>query len=207
MRPAPDPSLDPRLRQGQVRGMDLNIPNILTLFRVVAAPCVALVFLVAERPLADMAAFLLFTVAAISDFFDGWLARKWGQVSAFGRMLDPIADKAMVAITGAILLALHGLAPLVVIPVTIILLRETLVSGLREYLKGARVLDVTVMAKWKTTAQMMAFGGLLMAGAFDAGWIEPVSLILLWVAAALTAITGYDYFAKGLAHIAREETP
>ena len=187
--------------------MTLNIPNGLTLFRVIAAPCVALVFLMMDRPLADMAAFILFTVAAISDFFDGWLARRWGQVSAFGRMLDPIADKAMVAITGAILLALNGLAPLVVIPVTIILLRETLVSGLREYLKGAKVLDVTMMAKWKTTVQMMSFAGLLLAGAVGSAGLEVLSLVLLWVAAALTALTGYDYFAKGLSYIAREEAP
>jgi len=155
--------------------------------------------------LADGVAFALFTVAAISDFFDGWLARRWGQVSAFGRMLDPIADKAMVAITGAVLCSIYGLAPLVVIPVTIILLRETLVSGLREYLKGARILDVTTMAKWKTTAQMCAFGLLLLSGAIWAQWLEYAGLVLLWIAAGLTAITGYDYFAKGLAYISREE--
>ncbi|MEM7547833.1 MAG: CDP-diacylglycerol--glycerol-3-phosphate 3-phosphatidyltransferase [Pseudomonadota bacterium] len=187
--------------------MSFNIPNVLTIFRVVAAPCVALVFLVMARPLADGIAFALFSIAAISDFFDGWLARRWGQVSAFGRMLDPIADKAMVAITGALLLALHGLEPLIVIPVTVILLRETLVSGLREYLKGARILDVTLMAKWKTTAQMLGLGTLLLAGAMGGTWIEVIGLITLWIAAALTAITGYDYFQKGLAHIALEEVP
>lgn len=121
-----------------VKVMRLTIPNALTLGRVIAAPLVAFVFLALARPMADLVAFALFTIAGLSDFFDGWLARRWGQVSAFGRMLDPIADKAMVAITGAVLVAIFHLSAAVTIPVTVILLRETLVSGLREYLKGAR---------------------------------------------------------------------
>ncbi|MFN3262373.1 MAG: CDP-diacylglycerol--glycerol-3-phosphate 3-phosphatidyltransferase [Pikeienuella sp.] len=186
--------------------MRLTIPNVLTIARVVAAPLVALCFLAMARPLADLVAFLIFAVAGISDFLDGWLARRWGQVSAFGRMLDPIADKAMIAVTGAVLLALYDLSALVTIPVTVILLRETLVSGLREYLKGASVLDVTTLAKWKTTAQMTAFGALLLAGfAGLGGWVEAAGLALLWIAAALTAITGYDYFSRGLAYIRAEE--
>ncbi len=186
--------------------MRLTIPNVLTIARVVAAPLVAFCFLAMARPLADLVAFLIFAVAGVSDFLDGWLARRWGQVSAFGRMLDPIADKAMIAVTGAVLLALYDLSALVTIPVTVILLRETLVSGLREYLKGARVLDVTTLAKWKTTAQMVAFGALLLAGfAGLGGWVEAAGLAFLWVAAALTAITGYDYFSRGLAHMRAEE--
>ena len=185
--------------------MGLTIPNFLTIGRVVAAPLVAFVFLGLARPAADVAAFLIFAIAGVSDFFDGWLARRWGQVSAFGRMLDPIADQAMIAITGAVLMALYGLAALVTIPVAVILLRETLVSGLREYLKGARVLDVTLLAKWKTTAQMCAFGALLLAGALGGGAVEWLGLALLWLAAGLTAITGWDYFAKGLAYIRAEE--
>lgn len=186
--------------------MRLTIPNILTVGRVVAAPFVAIVFLVLARPLADIVAFALFTVAGLSDFLDGWLARRWGQVSAFGRMLDPIADKAMVAVTGAVLVGLFNLSAAVTIPVAVILLRETLVSGLREYLKGARVLDVTLLAKWKTTAQMSAFGVLLLAGAMGPdSWILDVGIALLWLAGALTAITGWDYFAKGLAYIKAKE--
>lgn len=183
--------------------MRLTLPNVLTIGRVVAAPMVAFVFLALARPLADWTAFLMFSVAGLSDFFDGWLARRWGQVSAFGRMLDPIADKAIIAITGAVLLALYGLVWVVTVPVAVILLRETLVSGLREYLKGARVLDVTLMAKWKTTAQMLAFGLLLLAGALPV--LATFGFVLLWIAAALTAITGWDYFAKGLAYIKAEE--
>lgn len=189
-----------------VRRMRLTIPNVLTIARVIAAPLVAFAFLAMARPMADLVAFIVFTLAGISDFLDGWLARRWGQVSAFGRMLDPIADKAMIAVTGAVLLALYDLSALVTIPVTVILLRETLVSGLREYLKGASVLDVTTLAKWKTTAQMVAFGALLLAGfAGLGGWLEIAGLALLWLAAGLTALTGYDYFARGLAHIRREE--
>lgn len=189
-----------------VKVMRLTIPNALTLGRVVAAPLVAFVFLALARPMADLVAFALFTIAGLSDFFDGWLARRWGQVSAFGRMLDPIADKAMVAITGAVLVAIFHLSAAVTIPVTVILLRETLVSGLREYLKGARILDVTLMAKWKTTAQMSSFGVLLLAGATGPGFfLEEAGLGLLWIAAFLTALTGWDYFAKGLAYIKAEE--
>lgn len=183
-----------------------TIPNLLTIARVVAAPLVAFCFLAMARPMADLVAFLIFTLAGISDFLDGWLARRWGQVSAFGRMLDPIADKAMIAVTGAVLVALYELSAAVTVPVTVILLRETLVSGLREYLKGASVLDVTLMAKWKTTAQMTAFGALLLAGFVGLdGWVESLGLALLWLAAGLTALTGYDYFAKGLKHIRAEE--
>ncbi|MEX2519952.1 MAG: CDP-diacylglycerol--glycerol-3-phosphate 3-phosphatidyltransferase [Paracoccaceae bacterium] len=186
--------------------MTLTIPNVLTIGRVVAAPMVAFIFLGMARPGADIAAFLIFSVAGVSDFFDGWLARRWGQVSAFGRMLDPIADKVMIAVTGAVLVGLYDLSALVTIPVTVILLRETLVSGLREYLKGARVLDVTLLAKWKTTAQMVAFGALLLAGALgDGTWVREAGLVLLWIAGLLTAMTGWDYFAKGLAYIKAEE--
>ncbi|QIE57154.1 CDP-diacylglycerol--glycerol-3-phosphate 3-phosphatidyltransferase [Pikeienuella piscinae] len=187
--------------------MRLTIPNTLTIGRVVAAPLVAFVFLVLARPLADIVAFLLFTIAGLSDFLDGWLARRWGQVSAFGRMLDPIADKAMIAVTGAVLVGLFDLSAGVTIPVTVILVRETLVSGLREYLKGARVLDVTQLAKWKTTAQMIAFGALLLAGAVEApdNWISVAGIALLWLAAALTALSGWDYFSKGLAYMKSEE--
>lgn len=184
----------------------MSIPNVLTIGRVVAAPLVAFVFLAVARPAADLIAFMLFAVAGVSDFFDGWLARRWGQVSAFGRMLDPIADKAMIAVTGAVLVGLFSLSWLVLVPVTVILLRETLVSGLREYLKGASVLDVTLLAKWKTTVQMFAFGALLLSGAFEEQrWMTVTGIALLWVAALMTAITGWDYFSKGIAYIKAEE--
>lgn len=189
--------------------MDLNLPNILTLARVIAAPLVAMVFLVFERLDAQWIAFWLFSVAAITDYFDGWLARRWDQVSGFGRMLDPIADKTMVVIAGAVLVGLYGLNWIIVVPFTVILMREVMVSGLREYLKGASVVNVTVLAKYKTTFQLIAIGALFLAGpAAEWGLGELVlygGYALLWVAAGLTAITGWDYFRRGVAYIRAEE--
>ena len=144
--------------------MQFTIPNFLTISRVIAAPLVAAVFLVFDRLDAQWIAFWIFSIAAITDYFDGYLARKWGQVSGFGRMLDPIADKAMVVVAGAVLVGLYDMAGVVLIPVTIILLREVMVSGLREYLKGAKILDVTFLAKIKTTAQLTAIGALSSQG-------------------------------------------
>ena len=183
--------------------MPLTIPNLLTIGRVVAAPLVIAVFLIISRPAADWIAFLLFAVAARTAFLDGRLARKWGQVSGFGRMLDPIADKEMVMVAGALLLTLYELDPLVAAPLTLILMREVLVSGLREYLNGAEILSVTTLAKWKTTARMVAIGLLLLGGAVDS--VVGVGIALLWVAAIMTVITGWDYFAKCIAYIRSEE--
>lgn len=190
--------------------MTLHIPNMLTVFRLIAAPCVALVFVVAARPFADWMAFVVFATAAITDFFDGYLARRFRQESALGAMLDPIADKAMIVIALAVLMSLNGLAAWLVIPTMVILLREVLISGLREYLGDVK-LTVTPLAKWKTTIQMLAIGLLfLVQPAFERssnfGWfIEWAGVWLLWLAAALTAVTGWDYMAKGLAHMRQQE--
>jgi CDP-diacylglycerol--glycerol-3-phosphate 3-phosphatidyltransferase len=190
--------------------MTWNVPNILTVLRLVAAPCVALVFLIAERPLADWIAFWVFATAAITDFFDGYIARRFSQESLVGKMLDPIADKAMVVIALAVLMSLNGLAAWLVIPTMVILLREVLISGLREFLGDVK-LDVTQLAKFKTTIQMMAIGLLfLVQPAFErasaTGWlVEWIGVLLLWVAAILTAITGWDYMAKGLSHMREQE--
>ncbi len=197
--------------------MEWTVPNMLTLGRVIAAPCVALCFVLLPRPLADWLAFALFTGAAVTDFFDGYLARRLGQESAFGKMLDPIADKAMVVIA-LFTLAFIGFGAewLFVVPAVVILLREVLVSGLREFLGDVK-LPVTQLAKWKTTAQLCAIGGFLFLAPFHAaratsetaasvfGAIEGWIVILLWVAAGLTLLTGWDYFRKGLAHIAARE--
>lgn len=182
-----------------------SLPNVLTVARVVAAPMVLLVFLVFERPAADWVAFALFTGAAATDWLDGRIARRWGVVSPLGRMLDPIADKAIAAIALATLLGLHGLNIWLALPVAVILLRETLVSGLREFLKGADILSVTTLAKWKTTAQLVAISVLFLAGPLGpVVWWAGVAA--LWVAAALTAVTGWDYFIKGVAHIRAGES-
>ena len=184
-----------------------TIPNLLTIARTAAAPGVALAFALLPRPAADWVALLLFTAAALTDFLDGWLARKWNQTSGFGRMLDPIADKAMVVIALAVLMGLHGTGPALALPVAAILLRETLVAGLREYLGGAAVLSVTTLAKWKTTAQLVAIGLMLAPGPVASlggpdGVVALAGLALLWLAAALTVITGWDYCRKALPHLA-----
>ncbi len=148
--------------------MRWNIPNILTILRLVAAPGVAIMFLYFSRPLADWFALLLFVGAAVTDFFDGYLARLWKQESNFGRMLDPIADKAMVVIALLVITGVSGLNPWVLLPATVILFREVFVSGLREFLgSNASKLQVTKLAKWKTTAQMVAIATLFAQGIFE----------------------------------------
>lgn len=214
-----------------------NLPNILTVIRLLAAPMVALVFVLLPRPFADWAALTLFFGAAVTDFLDGQLARAWSQESRFGAMADPIADKAIVVISLAVICALWGLQAAVIIPAAVILFREVFVSGLREFLgEAAGTLQVTKLAKWKTTVQMLAITVLLSRGGFEhlliertigmgpematrvlAGiesdevglrglqwWAETtnfVGLLLLWIAAVLTAMTGWDYFRKAAPHL------
>jgi cardiolipin synthase len=189
-----------------------DLPNLLTLSRIAAIP--VLVALVAMRtPLGDLAACVVFSGAAITDYFDGKIARSRSQQSDLGRMLDPIADKLLV---GAALMMLAGqerLSGLGLYPAIVIMLREILVSGLREYLASLRIgLPVTRLAKWKTGFQMGALGTLL-AGDTTASVLHlsflPVSLIgetMLWVAALLTLITGWDYLMAGFRHASGTET-
>jgi CDP-diacylglycerol--glycerol-3-phosphate 3-phosphatidyltransferase len=197
--------------------MRWTIPNMLTVFRLVAAPGVALAFVAFARPLADWLAIVLFVLAALTDYVDGYLARAWKQESNFGRMLDPIADKAMVVIALSVIVGLSGINPLILLPVAFILLREVFVSGLREFLgASAATLKVTHLAKWKTMAQMVAIPVLLLAGVFEfnrrrgdfwyshwfhdwAAWtLGNAGLILIWLAGALTLMTGVDYLLKAL---------
>ena len=186
-----------------------DLPNLLTLSRIAAIPL--LVGIVAVRtPAADFLACVVFSAAAITDYFDGRIARGRRQLSDIGRMLDPIADKLLV---GAALMLLAGqerLSAWGLYPAIVILLREILVSGLREYLAGLRVgLPVTGLAKWKTGFQMGALGTLL-AGDSSARLLHlqflPVAVIgeaMLWVAAVLTIWTGWDYLVAGLRHATR----
>lgn len=147
--------------------MTWNIPNILTILRLAAAPSIALAFLLAPRPLADWLALVFFAGAAATDWVDGYLARRWKQETLFGAMLDPIADKAMVLTALLVLSTLSGMNILIVLPATFILFREVFVSGLREFLgKTAGLLKVTKLAKWKTATQMVAIVVLLGAGLF-----------------------------------------
>jgi cardiolipin synthase len=186
-----------------------DLPNLLTLSRIAAIP--VLVALVAwGTALGDILGCLVFAIAAITDYFDGKLARDRAQTSDLGRMLDPIADKLLV---GASLMMLAGQSRLGtggLYPAIVIMLREILVSGLREYLAGIRIsLPVSRLAKWKTGFQMGALGTLL-AGDSGARVIGleflPVTLIgavLLWAAALLTLLTGWDYLTAGLRHAGR----
>ncbi|CRL10153.1 CDP-diacylglycerol--glycerol-3-phosphate 3-phosphatidyltransferase [Phaeobacter italicus] len=150
--------------------MKWTVPNILTLMRLLAAPGLAIMFLYFSRPYADWFALILFVSAAITDWFDGYLARAWKQETKLGAMLDPIADKAMVVIALMILVGFSAehWTPWLVLPATIILFREVFVSGLREYLGDtAGTLKVTNLAKWKTTAQMVAIATLFSQGIFE----------------------------------------
>ena len=135
---------------------------------MISAPAVVIVFLCVVRPFADWLALIIFIGASATDWVDGYLARKWNQQSAFGTMLDPIADKAMVILAIVAIVGLYGLTPLITIPAILILVREIFVSGLREFLgKNANKLNVTKIAKWKTTVQMIAISVLFIHGIFD----------------------------------------
>ena len=148
--------------------MTLNLPTILTLLRLIAAPAVAVMFLYFTRPWADWFALVLFIGAAVTDFFDGYLARAWKQETRLGAMLDPIADKAMVVIALLVITGFSGMNPWILMPATLIIFREVFVSGLREFLGDtAGLLKVTKLAKWKTTAQMVAIALLFATGAFE----------------------------------------
>jgi cardiolipin synthase len=182
-----------------------NIANILTLSRIAAIPLIA-ALLFFDQPWLRWIAFALYAVACITDFFDGYIARRMDQVSALGRFLDPIADKLVVA---AILMAMtaHGqIAGWVVLPALIILCREILVSGLREYLAELKVrLPVVMLAKWKTTMQMIAVGFLIVGDKMPDWPVQLVGEGLLWLAAALTLWTGLDYFRVGLKHMTQDD--
>ena len=190
-----------------------DLPNLLTLSRIAAIPLlVALV--AAGHPVTDFIACVIFSAAAITDYFDGRLARARRQQSDLGRMLDPIADKLLVAAVLMMLVGLGRLSSIALYPAIVIMLREILVSGLREYLAGIRVgLPVTSLAKWKTGFQMGALGTLL-AGDSSARLLHlgflPVSGIgeaMLWIAAVLTLLTGWDYLMAGLRHASAAKLP
>lgn len=179
-----------------------SLPNVLTLSRIVVIPVLVALFFV-QGDVARWIACALFVAAAITDYFDGHFARRWSQSSAFGRFLDPIADKLLVSATILMLVATDSIAGLVVLPALIILCREVLVSGLREFLAGLNVgLPVSRLAKWKTMLQMVALGFLIVGDAGpDAVPVQLIGETGLWAAALLTLVTGYDYLRVGLGHM------
>lgn len=190
--------------------MRTNLPNVLTLSRIVAIPVVCLLLLVAA-PWGGWLALGVYAYACITDFLDGYIARTWQQQSSFGRFLDPIADKLLVASVLLMLVGIDRVVGINILPAAVILCREILVSGLREHLAELRVsVPVTRLAKWKTTIQMVAIGFLVVGDAGPAlGAITTTAVGIggLWAAAALTLVTGYDYLRAGLGHMGAEDAP
>ncbi|NVJ97381.1 MAG: CDP-diacylglycerol--glycerol-3-phosphate 3-phosphatidyltransferase [Alphaproteobacteria bacterium] len=180
-----------------------TLPNILTMSRIIVIPALVASFFM-EQPFGSHLAFVLFGLAGITDFFDGYLARATGSESKIGVFLDPIADKLMVGAVIVMVVAVGWVSGVHVIAAVIIMCRELLVSGLREFLAGAQVsVPVTMLAKWKTTVQMLALGALVWAkGAPEFGLPAlEIGIVALWVAAILTLYTGYDYLRAGLKHM------
>jgi CDP-diacylglycerol--glycerol-3-phosphate 3-phosphatidyltransferase len=179
----------------------LSLPNLITYGRIAAVPAIALAILGLGGDPGWSTAVALFALAAVSDYLDGLAARSRDQQSDLGRMLDPIADKLLVGVVLLLLVAEGVVAGTALWAAMLILSREILVSGLREYLAGLAVtVHVTRLAKWKTAIQLIALGVLLAApiGAGLGGSLHVAGLTLLWVAAALTAYTGYAYLEAAI---------
>jgi len=189
----------------------LALPNILTYARIAAVPVVVgLLFwqsLLGGGLWLRWVALAVFIAAAVTDFLDGYLARMWGQQSSLGRMLDPIADKLLVASCLLMLAAGTTIRGWALLAAVIILCREILVSGLREFLADLRVsVPVSQLAKWKTAGQLVAIGFLIAGEAGEQ--ILPatiaIGIMLLWLSAIVTLYTGWDYFRAGLRYMIGE---
>jgi len=197
---------------GRLRAHPFALPNVLTYGRIAVVPivvgCMFWQSILGGGLWLRWVALAFFIAAAISDFLDGYFARIWAQQSSLGRMLDPIADKLLVSSCLLMLAAedtIHGWSLFAAI---VILCREILVSGLREYLAELRVsVPVTRLAKWKTTLQLVAVGFLIAGDAGDAviPIITKFGIMLLWLSALLTLYTGWDYLQAGLHHLTRED--
>lgn len=179
-----------------------NLPNLLTLFRIALIPALCATLYVPGHT-GDWLALGLFLIAALTDFLDGWIARRYSLQSGFGRMLDPIADKLVVATCLMLLVAQEIIVLPHLLAAIIIMCREILVSGLREYLSTLQIrMPVSVLAKYKTVIQMTAIGFLMSheAGVALLAPAHTIGIVLLWVAAVLTLITGYDYMRQSIKH-------
>ncbi|PTM41951.1 CDP-diacylglycerol--glycerol-3-phosphate 3-phosphatidyltransferase/cardiolipin synthase [Bosea sp. 124] len=185
-----------------------SLPNLLTYGRILAIPALVAILFWPRDDWMRWLALGIYTLAAVTDYLDGYIARAWSQQSAIGRMLDPIADKLLVCALLLMLVAdgtIHGWSLWAAI---VILCREILVSGLREFLAELKVsVPVSRIAKWKTTAQLLALGFLVAGPAGDK--VLPhntqIGIVMLWVAAALTIYTGWDYFNAGIRHMVEED--
>ena len=180
----------------------MTVPNILTLTRIPIALFVFAVLLIFVNGFGYWLALIGFMFATSTDFLDGWIARRHHQTSDIGRMLDPIADKLLIILTVSALLARQalegGIDPIIAFCVMIILTREVLVAGLREFVGQSKGLTVSRLAKWKTGFQMFAICLLLVAGAVSGDLVYQIARVMLLVATALTLVTGCDYTIKAI---------
>ena len=188
---------------GKIAPLMLTLPMTLTLSRIGAIPVLVALFYV-PGDAARYVACTVYAAAAITDYFDGYFARIWAQQSVLGRIFDPIADKLLVAATILMLVATGRIEGFTILAALVILCREVLISGLREFLAEMKAhLPVSRLAKWKTGAQMVSLGFLIVGDAAPTAAF-PMSLtgeVLLWIAAVFTLVTGYDYLAAGLRYI------
>lgn len=181
----------------------MSLPNVLTYTRILAVPALASCFLLVKSDTGRWSSLIIFIGACVTDLLDGYLARVWHQQSTLGRMLDPIADKLLVGTAILLLVYDNTIDDVTIWAALIILCREILVSGLREFLAELNVqVHVTQLTKWKTTLQMIALGFLIAGPAGDKiiPSVTHVGIALLWVAALLTLWTGYDYLKAAIRH-------
>ncbi len=196
-------ALPPRVPPARSRALATSLPNVLTYGRIAAVPAVVASWFFIPGDLGRWIALAFYAAACFTDWLDGYLARAWHQQSSLGRMLDPIADKLLVGATLLLLVHVNTIDGWNIWAALIILCREILVSGLREYLAELNVkISVTRLAKWKTTLQMVALGVLLAGPSGDKVFpgITEAGMVLLWTAALLTLHTGYDYLKAAVQH-------
>ncbi|MGV6872899.1 CDP-diacylglycerol--glycerol-3-phosphate 3-phosphatidyltransferase [Pseudochelatococcus sp. B33] len=194
-------------KSGRLSG-PFSLPNLLTYGRIAAVPALVVCLFWPRELEMRWAALVIFALAAITDYLDGYLARAWSQQSALGRMLDPIADKLLVAASLLMLVADGTIRSWSLWAAIIILCREILVSGLREFLAELRVsVPVTRVAKWKTAVQLVALAFLIAGQAGEAvlPGTHRIGIGLLWIAALLTLYTGWDYLTHGISHILAQD--
>jgi cardiolipin synthase len=188
----------------------ISLPNLLTYGRILAIPLIVGLLFWPGDPVMRWYALGLYALAGISDYLDGYFARVYAQQSSLGRMLDPIADKLLIAACLLMLAAIGTIQSWSIWAAIVILSREILVSGLREFLAEVKVsVPVSKLAKWKTTAQIVCVGFLIAGPAGDAllpkGWTIIIGIVLLWIAALLTIVTGYDYMKASVRHLMDDE--
>lgn len=204
------PHMQMKQRPGHGRKLAMSLPNLLTYGRIAVIPVIVGLLFWAGDPAMRWYALGLYALAGVSDYLDGYLARAYAQQSSLGRMLDPIADKLLIAACLLMLVAVGTIQSWSIWAAIVILSREILVSGLREFLAEVKVsVPVSKLAKWKTTAQIVCVGFLIAGPAGDSllphGWTEIIGIVLLWAAAILTIITGYDYMKASVRHLMDDE--